>query len=54
MKVCPSKKEDRFSGVLEPAHKVLGELIVILSSQSHVQWHHIGDLKLAMEKLFTP
>lgn len=46
LEVDPSRKEVRFSGVLEPSHTVLGKLIVIISSQPHIQWYHIGCLKI--------
>lgn len=54
MKVCPSRKEAGFSGMLEPAYKVSGEVTAIFFSKPHVQWCHVGSLKLATVGIFTP
>ena len=37
------------SGTMEWAHTVLWERTVYISSQLHVQWHHLSSLKSVME-----
>lgn len=39
-------------GPLEPAPTLLPELMACISSQLHVQWHHVGNVKLATERVF--
>ena len=53
VKVCPLRKEDGFSGMPEAVYKVSEEVTTTTVSKPHVQWCHVGSLKLATMGIST-